>query len=152
MSKSVNLIKLNRNDIISGITSIDTFVNLITFLDSNKIRFFYDKSFKKSKDVKIPLGEKYSVTIKPLRDKLILTYLNNGTERKEVIEKEIRKTAKIRKINDNNYSFDFNGANYRLSYELNYWRLYRNEKETFFQRKTLCSALEYLKIKYSAIR
>lgn len=152
MSNSVNLIKLNRNDIISGITSIDTFVNLITFLDSNKIRFFYDKSFKKSKDVKIRIGEKSSVTIKPLREKLILTYLNNGIERKEVIEKEIRKTAKIRKINDNNYSFDFNGANYRLSYELNYWRLYRNEKETFFQRKTLCSAFEYLKIKYNAIR
>lgn len=150
MSNSVNLIKLNRNDIISGITSIDTFVNLITFLDSNKFRFFYDKSFKKSKDVKIRIGEKSSVTIKPLRDKLILTY--NGTERKEVIEKEIRKTTKIRKINDNNYSFDFNGANYRLSYEDNYWRLYLNEKETFFQRKTLCSALEYLKIKYNAIR
>ena len=152
MSNSVNLIKLNRNDIISGITSIDTFVNLITFLDSNKIRFCYDKSFKKSKDVKIRIGEKSSVTIKPLRDKLILTYLNKCTERKEVIEKEIRKTAKIRKINDNNYSFDFNGANYRLSYEMNYWRLYRNENETFFQRKTLCSALEHLKIKYNAIR
>ena len=152
MSNSVNLIKLNRNDIISGITSIDTFVNLITFLDSNKIRFCYDKSFKKSKDVKIRIGEKSSVTIKPLRDKLILTCLNKGTEKKEVIEKEIRKTSKIRKINDNNYSFDFNGANYRLSYEMNYWRLYRNEKETFFQRKTLCSALEHLKIKYNAIR
>lgn len=151
-SSAIKEIKLHKNDIISGITSIDTFANLITFLDNNNIKFYYDKTFKNSKDVEIPLEYNYYAIIKPLREKLVVTYFNNGTERKEVIEKEIRKTTKIRKINDNNYSFDFNGVNYRLSYELNYWRLYRNEKETFFQRKTLCSALEYLKIKYNAIR
>lgn len=151
-SSAIKEIKLHRNDIISGITSIDTFVNLITFLDNLNVRFYYDKTFKKSKDIKIPLEFNYYAIIKPLREKLVVTYFNKGTERKEVIEKEIRKTTKIRKINDNNYSFDFNGVNYRLSYELNYWRLYRNEKETFFQRKTLCSALEHLKIKYNATR
>lgn len=151
-SRAIKLVKLNRNEIISGITSIDTFANLLTFLDNNKIKFFYDKTFKKTKDIEIPLEFQYSAIVKPLREKLVITYLHNGSERKEVIEKEIRKVTKIRKINDNNYSFDFNGGNYRLSYEDNYWRLYRNEKETSIQRKTLCSALEYLKIKYNAIR
>lgn len=151
-SSAIKEIKLHRNEIVSGITSIDTFANLIVFLDNLGIEFYYDKTFKKNKDIEIPLEFQYSAIVKPLREKLVITYLHNGSERKEVIEKEIRKTTKIRKINDNNYSFDFNGANYRISYENNYWRLYINERETSFQRKTLCSVLEHLKIKYNAIR
>ena len=155
-SSAIKEIKLHRNEIISGITSIDTFANLLTFLDNLGVKFYYDKTFKKTKDVKIPLEFQYSAIVKPLREKLVITYLHNGSERKEVIEKEIRKVTKIRKINENNYSFDFNGGNYRLSYELGYWRLYRENKEICIGdnkgRKTLHSALEYLKIKYNAIR
>lgn len=155
-SSAIKKIKLHRNEIISEITSIDTFANLLIFLDNNNIKFYCDKTFKKNKDVKIPLEFNYTATIKPLREKLVITYLHSGSERKEVVEKEKRKVAKIRKINDNNYSFDFNGGNYRLSYEDSYWRLYRKNKEICIGdnkgRKTLCSVLEHLKIKYNAIR
>ena len=148
-SKAAQLIKLNKNDIISGVNSIVTFANLVTFLDNNNIKFYFDRSLKKSKDIRIPVNNKL-VVIKPLREKLVITYLNNGTERKEVVEKETRKEVKITKNNQCSYSFALNGVNYGLIYEQNYWRLYRNNKETSIQRKTLISALEYLKIKFNA--
>lgn len=149
-SKAIKKIKLNKNDIISGVNSIYTFVNLVTFLEDQNVKFYFDRTLKKSKDVRIPVSRNKLVVIKPLREKLVITYLNNGTERKEVIEKDTRKEVKITKNNQCSYSFTLNGVNYALKYEQNYWRLYRNTKETSIQRKTLISALEYLKIKFNA--